>query len=32
MPEFKYQDPFPLAKDETKYYKIPGSEKRNNFV
>jgi fumarate hydratase, class I len=27
MPEFKYQDPFPLAKDETKYYKIPGSEK-----
>ncbi len=27
MPEFTYQDPFPLAKDETKYYKIPGSEK-----
>jgi fumarate hydratase class I len=27
MPEFKYQDPFPLAKDTTKYYKIPGSEK-----
>ncbi len=26
-PEFKYQDPFPLAKDETKYYQIPGSEK-----
>jgi fumarate hydratase, class I len=26
MPEFTYQDPFPSAKDETKYYKIPGSE------
>ncbi|MFA5515194.1 MAG: fumarate hydratase [Desulfuromonadales bacterium] len=26
-PEFHYQDPFPLAKDATKYYKIPGSEK-----
>jgi fumarate hydratase, class I len=26
-PEFKYQDPFPLARDTTKYYKIPGSEK-----
>jgi fumarate hydratase, class I len=25
-PEFKYQDPFPLAKDLTKYTKIPGSE------
>ncbi|WP_298035871.1 fumarate hydratase [uncultured Desulfuromonas sp.] len=27
MPDFTYQDPFPLAKDETKYYKIEGSEK-----
>ncbi|HQB39534.1 MAG TPA: fumarate hydratase [Deltaproteobacteria bacterium] len=26
-PEFKYQDPFPLAKDETRYRKIEGSEK-----
>ncbi|AMV72466.1 fumarate hydratase [Desulfuromonas carbonis] len=25
-PEFKYQDPFPLAKETTTYYKIPGSE------
>ncbi|HWI40371.1 MAG TPA: fumarate hydratase, partial [Verrucomicrobiae bacterium] len=24
---FVYQEPFPLAKDETKYYKIPDSEK-----
>ncbi|MDY0268331.1 fumarate hydratase [Trichloromonas sp.] len=32
MPEFKYQDPFPLAKDETKYYKIPGSEKYVSVV
>jgi len=24
---FVYQEPFPLAKDETKYYKIEGSEK-----
>jgi len=27
MPDFFYQDPFPLAKDETKYRKIEGSEK-----
>jgi len=27
MPDFFYQDPFPLAKDETNYYKIPDSEK-----
>ena len=27
MPEFTYQNPYPVAKDETKYYKIPGSEK-----
>lgn len=26
MPEFTYQDPYPLSKDETKYYKIDGSE------
>src|SRR5512133_582708 len=26
-PEFVYQDPFPLDKDETKYRKIEGSEK-----
>jgi fumarate hydratase class I len=26
-PEFVYQDPAPLAKDTTSYYKIPGSEK-----
>jgi fumarate hydratase class I len=26
-PEFTYQDPFPLAKDTTKYRKIDGSEK-----
>ncbi|TLM67263.1 MAG: fumarate hydratase [Deltaproteobacteria bacterium] len=26
-PEFFYQDPAPLAKDTTSYYKIPGSEK-----
>ena len=26
-PEFQYQDPFPLGKDETKYRKIEGSEK-----
>ena len=26
-PEFKYQEPFPLDKDTTKYYKIPDSEK-----
>jgi len=25
-PEFNYQDPFPLAKETTTYYKIPGSE------
>ncbi|HEX9874001.1 MAG TPA: fumarate hydratase [Deferrimonas sp.] len=27
MPDFKYQDPFPLAKDTTKYRKLEGSEK-----
>ncbi len=27
MPEFHYQDPFPMGKDETKYYKIPESER-----
>ncbi len=27
MPEFFYQDPFPLAKDNTKYRKVEGSEK-----
>jgi fumarate hydratase class I len=27
MPEFHYQDPFPLAKEETKYRKVEGSEK-----
>jgi len=27
MPDFSYQDPFPLSKDSTKYYKIPDSEK-----
>jgi fumarate hydratase class I len=27
MPDFFYQDPFPLAKDETSYYKLEGSEK-----
>ena len=27
MPEFTYQNPFPVAKDQTSYYKIPGSEK-----
>ena len=26
-PEFRYQEPFPLGKDETKYRKIEGSEK-----
>jgi fumarate hydratase class I len=26
MPEFFYQEPFPLAKDSTKFYKIPDSE------
>ncbi|HEX9778969.1 MAG TPA: fumarate hydratase [Geopsychrobacteraceae bacterium] len=26
MPEFIYQDPYPLSKDETSYYKIEGSE------
>jgi fumarate hydratase, class I len=26
MPDFTYQDPFPLSKDTTKYYKIEGSE------
>jgi fumarate hydratase class I len=25
-PEFRYQDPFPLGKDATKYYKLPDSE------
>ncbi len=32
MPEFKYQDPFPLAKDATKYYKVPDSEKYVSVV
>ncbi len=27
MPEFTYQNPFPVAKDQTSYYKLPGSEK-----
>ena len=27
MPDFFYQEPFPLAKDTTSYYKIEGSEK-----
>ncbi|PLX98460.1 MAG: fumarate hydratase [Desulfuromonas sp.] len=27
MPDFVYQDPFPVGKDETKYRKIDGSEK-----
>jgi fumarate hydratase class I len=27
MPEFYYQEPFPLGADTTKYYKIPDSEK-----
>ncbi|MDT8419661.1 MAG: fumarate hydratase [Desulfuromonadales bacterium] len=27
MPDFTYQDPFPLSKDQTSYYKIEGSEK-----
>ncbi|NCO52238.1 MAG: fumarate hydratase [Deltaproteobacteria bacterium] len=27
MPNFVYQEPFPLASDQTKYYKIEGSEK-----
>lgn len=27
MPEFVYQEPFPLSQDQTKYYKIPDSEK-----
>ncbi|BCR05367.1 fumarate hydratase class I [Desulfuromonas versatilis] len=27
MPEFKYQDPFPLGKDQTKYRRLEGSEK-----
>ena len=27
MPEFTYQSPFPVAKDQTSYYKLPGSEK-----
>ena len=27
MPEFFYQEPFPLTADTTKYYKIPDSEK-----
>lgn len=27
MPEFTYQNPYPVGKDETKYYKIEGSEK-----
>jgi fumarate hydratase class I len=27
MPEFKYQDPFPLGKDQTPYRRLEGSEK-----
>ena len=27
MPEFVYQNPFPVAEDKTSYYKIEGSEK-----
>ena len=27
MPEFKYQDPFPLGKDQTSYRRLEGSEK-----
>lgn len=27
MPEFTYQNPFPVAADKTEYYKIEGSEK-----
>ncbi len=27
MPDFFYQEPFPLAKDTTSYYKLPDSEK-----
>ena len=27
MPDFFYQEPFPLAKDTTRYYKVEGSEK-----
>jgi len=27
MPDFAYQDPYPLSKDSTPYYKIEGSEK-----
>ncbi len=27
MPEFTYQNPYPVGKDETSYYKIEGSEK-----
>ncbi len=30
-PKFTYQDPFPLSKDETKYYKIEGSEQFVNI-
>ena len=29
---FVYQEPFPLAKDETSYYKIEGSEKYVSVV
>jgi fumarate hydratase class I len=32
MPEFFYQDPFPLGKDETKYRKLEGSEKYVSMV
>ncbi|MDF1564652.1 MAG: fumarate hydratase [Deltaproteobacteria bacterium] len=32
MPEFHYQDPFPLAKDETEYRKLEGSEKYVSVV
>ena len=32
MPEFKYQDPFPLGKDTTTYRKLEGSEKYVSVV
>lgn len=32
MPDFHYQDPFPLSKETTKYRKIEGSEKYVSIV
>ncbi len=32
MPEFKYQEPFPLGKDQTKYRRLEGSEKYVSVV